>query len=196
MSPDADAGTGDRAGPMLAVPLSTEARFYGKFRAVVSDNDDPKAMGRLRAKVPEVLGDIVAGWALPCTPYAGDGMGLWNIPPVGSGVWIEFEAGDPSRPIWTGCWWGEGQAPADAVAQKIWKTDSGHLIRLDDDAGTIEVEESGGGKITLDGGGIILESNGCKIEITSSGITLDGGGGKVEVTSSSVSVNSGALEVT
>ncbi|MBU0596503.1 phage baseplate assembly protein V, partial [Candidatus Bipolaricaulota bacterium] len=69
-------------------------RHYGKHRAIVTDNEDPRGLGRIRARVPEVLGDVETGWALPCSPYAGDGAGLYAVPDPGAGVWIEFEAGD------------------------------------------------------------------------------------------------------
>ena len=93
---------------------STEpVRFYGKYRGLVVDNNDPQQLGRLKAQVPEVLGEVNSGWALPCVPYAGDGSGQYTVPERGTGVWIEFEAGDPSRPIWSGCWWADGQLPAD-----------------------------------------------------------------------------------
>jgi len=80
-------------------------RFYGKYRGIVLNNIDPLQIGRLQAMVPEVLGEIPSGWALPCAPYAGTGSGFYAIPPIGAGVWVEFEAGDTSRPIWTGAWW-------------------------------------------------------------------------------------------
>ncbi len=75
------------------------------------NNQDPSNLGRLQATVPEVLGEIPTGWALPCAPYAGTGSGLFAVPPVGAGVWIEFEAGDVSRPIWSGAWWATGEVP-------------------------------------------------------------------------------------
>ena len=50
-----------------------ERRFYGKHRGFVVDNADPEQLGRLKLKVPSVLGaDVVTGWALPCVPYGGD----------------------------------------------------------------------------------------------------------------------------
>ena len=76
--------------------------FYGKYRGIVTDNGDPSDLGRLKARVPELLGREETGWALPCAPYAGDGSGLYALPEPGTGVWIEFEAGDLSRPIWSG----------------------------------------------------------------------------------------------
>ncbi len=125
-------------------------RFYGKYRGLVRDNQDPLMIGRLQAAVPEVLGDVTSGWALPCAPYAGPGAGLYAIPPVGAGVWIEFEAGDPSRPIWAGAWWGTAEVPMDEQStlsepsRKILRSDFGLLVSLDDDAQTITLSDAVG----------------------------------------------------
>lgn len=123
-------------------------RFYGKYRGIVSINVDPLSLGRLKAMVPEVLGEIPSSWALPCSPYAGTGCGLFTIPPIGAGVWIEFEAGDVSRPIWTGCWWAAGEPPMDEKGvppqqtTKIWRSDFGLIIALDDLAQTITISDA------------------------------------------------------
>ena len=115
-------------------------RFYGKYRGLVAINVDPQNQGRIRAIVPEVLGVVPSNWCLPCTPYAGSGMpaGLFTIPLLGAGVWIEFEAGDVNRPIWTGCWWGTAQVPLNELGvpsiftSKVLRTDTGLLISLND----------------------------------------------------------------
>lgn len=123
-------------------------RFYGKYRGLVTVNVDPLNLGRIKAMVPEVLGEVPTGWALPCAPYAATVSGLFAIPPPGAGVWIEFEAGDVSRPIWSGAWWATGEVPADekgVPAQpttKILRSESGLLIALDDVAQTITVSDS------------------------------------------------------
>ena len=127
-----------------------EDRFYGKYRGTVTDNQDPNSMGRLKAKVPEVLLDEDTGWALPCAPYAGDGVGAYTIPAVGAGVWIEFEAGDVSRPIWTGCWWPARKLPKDEGGtdatpdMKILRTEQGLLVALNDGSQTISVSDGNG----------------------------------------------------
>lgn len=145
----------------------TRTRFYGKYRGVVSDVNDPENMGRLRAMVPEVLGDVESPWALPCAPYSGDGMGVYTVPPVGAGVWIEFEAGDPSRPIWTGCWWGQNQLPKNeegteaTPAIKIIRTERGTMLTMDDDNQVISLSDENGNNIV-------------KIEVTSGKITVKG----------------------
>jgi hypothetical protein len=108
-------------------------RFHGKYRGLVSDNRDPLNRGRIKARVPEVLGDIDTGWALPCAPYTGKDEGLFAVPPEGAGVWIEFEAGDVSRPIWSGAWWGDGDVPDGALPQqKVFKSGKKLRLKLDD----------------------------------------------------------------
>ena len=155
----------------------------GKFRGVVVDNNDPNQLGRLTARVPDVFGDETSGWALPATPYAGDGVGLYLIPPVGASVWIEFEHGDPEYPIWSGCFWAGGELPASPASPdvKVLKTTAG-TITINDASGAagITIETADGKKIVMDSGGI---------EITV-------GQAVVKLSGPTVSVNSGALEVT
>ncbi len=136
----------------LVAELSEQVRqrYYGKYRGVVQDNEDPRGMGRIRALVPEVLDDQVTPWALPCAPFAGAGAGQYTIPAVESGVWIEFEAGDPARPLWIGGWWAEGQAPEDNAGNtaspplKILRSEQGLMVTLDDDGQAINVSDAKG----------------------------------------------------
>jgi hypothetical protein len=73
-------------------------RFYGLYRGVVEENNDPTGSGKIRLRVPQVLFDVVTDWV-----GAKDAHGVHVNPPViGQGVWVEFEGGDPSFPIWTG----------------------------------------------------------------------------------------------
>ncbi|HYG09239.1 MAG TPA: phage baseplate assembly protein V [Pyrinomonadaceae bacterium] len=162
-------------------------QFYGKYRGTVTDIQDPLMMGRVRAKVPDVLGDQESGWAMACVPFGGSGMGFFALPKVGAGVWIEFEHGDPDYPIWTGCWFGSmAELPPELLAppykKVLLKTEGGHSIVLDDTPGVggITLETSGGQKIVL---------NAMGVEITS------GQGGTIKITGPQVSVNDGALEV-
>jgi uncharacterized protein involved in type VI secretion and phage assembly len=141
----------------LAAQLAEQSRtrLYGKYRGIVTDNADPEGLGRLRAQVPQVMGEEPTPWALPCVPYAGDGVGSYLIPPAGAGVWIEFESGDPSRPIWSGCWWARGEAPesidgASADPEvKITKTGSGLQLVLDDSSQTITLSDGDGNNLAV-----------------------------------------------
>ena len=80
--------------------------YYGKYRAFVIDNKDPHQLGRVRLKIPSVLGDEITSWALPCVPYGGTaGLGWFVVPDVDAQVWAEFEEGDLRHPIWVGTFW-------------------------------------------------------------------------------------------
>jgi uncharacterized protein involved in type VI secretion and phage assembly len=126
-----------------------EGRFFGKYRGKVVENRDPTARGRLQVVVPAVMGEEPV-WALPCVPYAGAGVGFFALPEAGTGVWVEFEAGDPSYPIWTGCFWGDGDIPAaDAEPTiKFWRTEK-LTLRIDDSVGELVIENDSGSVIRL-----------------------------------------------
>ncbi|MDJ0802847.1 MAG: phage baseplate assembly protein V [Desulfobacterales bacterium] len=170
------------------------SHFFGKYRGIVSDTADPTERGRLKVRVPAVLGDLEV-WAMPCVPYAGEGVGLYVLPNAGTGVWVEFEGGDPSYPVWTGCFWGDGQIPDDAdAAVKVLKTDSG-TIRIDDGNDEITIQSTGGSTVTVNGEKIRIEKAGAKITVDGSGVVSEAGSTKADVSSSAFKVNNGALEV-
>lgn len=78
--------------------------FYGKYRGIVVDVNDPEKRGRIRVECPRVLGEQVSGWALPCFP-----IGIIIPPKKDDLVWIEFEEGDKNFPIWTGLFYTTAQ---------------------------------------------------------------------------------------
>src|SRR6185436_12251852 len=99
---------------------------------------------------------------------------------AGAGVWIEFEGGDTSYPIWSGCYWRDDEQPPEAApAVKAIVTKAGHKFLFDDDAGSITLTDSNNNAVTLD----------------SSGITLERGGKKIVISDSQITMNDGALEV-
>jgi uncharacterized protein involved in type VI secretion and phage assembly len=161
--------------------------FFGKYRGVVRDNQDPLMMGRIKAAVQDVTGDDETGWAMPCAPFGGSATGFFALPAVGAGVWIEFEHGDPDFPIWSGCWWGSAAEMPPVLLAPPYKK--------------VMIQTEGGTSITLDDtpgiGGISLETSaGQKLVLSATGIVIDNGmGAKIEMTGPSVSVNDGALEV-
>ncbi len=128
-----------------------EGRYYGKYRGRVTDNADPDNLGRVRATVPRLLGDRETGWALPAFAYGGLAeQGLYAVPAVGAGVWVEFEGGDLSYPIWAGTWYTGGAVPEGATpGRKVFKTASAHKIVLDDDAGTVEIMDANGNSVKM-----------------------------------------------
>jgi Type VI secretion system/phage-baseplate injector OB domain len=168
----------------LVVDLAGEVRdrYWGKYRGIVDEvlEDDPP--GRIIAKVPSVYGDDVKSPpALPAFPYAGDGHGLVALPEVGDGVWIEFEAGDVSHPIWTGCWFANGELPDPAgPQQRVLVTSKNLRLVFDDDAEEIHISHPDGAEITMDSSSLTLQfGETVKVVISSSGIDINDGAFKV-----------------
>lgn len=144
---------------MLEILERVRNRFYGKYRGTVTDVDADTM--RIKAKVPAVLGQQKTGWCMPCVPYAGPSVGIAFLPEEGSGVWIEFEGGDVSYPIWTGCYWRTDEYPEDVTETvKVIITQAGHKILLDDDEETITITDPNNNTITLESSGITLERQG------------------------------------
>ncbi|MGM0554945.1 MAG: phage baseplate assembly protein V [Myxococcota bacterium] len=149
-------------------------RHYGKYRGFVADNEDPRDLGRIKATVPAVLGEESTGWALPCMPWGGSSdQGMYTVPEEGAGVWVEFEGGDVSRPIWTGTFWGKSQGnwehdestgsgnetpkrvdgDTPKPAQKVLRSGSGHTLEFEDDGKKrLRLRHADGHGVDLNGG--------------------------------------------
>lgn len=172
-------------------------RYLGKYRGVVVNNQDPQQMGRIQVIVPDVSELIPTGWAMPCVPFAFLQMGLFVLPPVQAGVWIEFEQGDPDYPIWSGGWWGEGQIPV--LQNADLSTPATPNVVIQNGINTILVHGTPGptsGIVLSAGPHMPAATPSPKIEITPSGIKLSIGPTiGIEITPAGVKINNGALTV-
>jgi uncharacterized protein involved in type VI secretion and phage assembly len=165
-------------------------KYYGKHRGMVLNNIDPMQKARLLVQVPDVLGLGMSSWAMPCVPIAGPQMGLYVVPLIGSGVWVEFEGGDPDYPIWTGGFWGSAaEIPALAFAGIPV---SPNIVLQTTGQNTIVVSDLPGPT-----GGIMLKSTtGASIIVNDTGIYIQNGkGASIVMTGPSVTVNNGALMI-
>lgn len=172
--------------------LETQApkRFYGKYRGTVINNVDPMFMGRLMAIVPDVSNIVPTSWAMPCVPVSGIQMGVYVVPPIGAGVWIEFEHGDPDYPIWTGCFWGS-PAEVPALAQ-AGNPASPSIVLQTTLQNTLSISDLPGPT-----GGLLLKTTtGAMLMINDLGITLSNGKGAIiTLIGPVVDINAGALTI-
>jgi hypothetical protein len=190
-------GTGARQLEDLVAELAEgqRNRYFGKYRGLVTDISDPDQLGRIKATVPAVFGEnATSPWAMPCVPFAGPDHGLVLLPVVGDGVWIEFEGGNISHPIWSGCWWSSGQMPSPhGETVRLLATTAGRKIVIDDDADEISIIHPGGGEITITADEITLSLGACQIKITATEINLNSG--MVKVTTAGASMVNDAFKV-
>lgn len=174
--------------------MSNGNRYFGKYRGTVINNIDPEQRGRLMAMVPDVLGSIPSTWAEPCVPLAGPTgmpMGVYMVPPIGAGIWVEFEQGDPDAPIWAGCRWGSASDIPPLAHAGIPVSPN------------IVIQSAGQNALIISDlpgptGGIMLKSSvGASIIVNDTGIYIQNGQGAVlTLTGPTVNINNGAMTIT
>lgn len=194
-------------------------RHFGKHRGFVVDNQDPEQRARVRVRVPSVLGETDSAWAMPCMPFGGlADQGMMMVPEVDAMVWVEFEAGDVSHPIWTGTSWEAADSvPSEGALSepttRVLKTPSGHVLQFDDaegkeqfrlhhprgaeltidKEGTVALTDAGGSRLKLDAkkNEVVLEdSHGNALTMDSRGVrVVDKSGNKIEMAASGVTVS-------
>jgi uncharacterized protein involved in type VI secretion and phage assembly len=121
------------------------SRFSGVVVGVVTNNQDPEGMGRVKVKFPWLSDEDESNWARVATPMAGKGRGLYLLPEVEDEVLVAFEHGDVRFPYVVGALWnGQDTPPAGNDDGKnnvrVMKSRSGHVIRLTDEDGKEKIE--------------------------------------------------------
>jgi len=170
--------------------MSAKPKYYGKYRGTVINNVDPKQIGRIQVMVPDVSNIMLSSWAMPCAPVAGINNGMFALPMIGSGVWIEFEQGDPDYPIWVGGFWGTA-AEVPVLSHLVPPAVPGITMQTPLKNGIVISDVPG------PTGGIQLQTaTGAMISVTDIGITISNGKGAIiTMTGPTVDINAGALTV-
>lgn len=133
-------------------------QYFGKYRARVTDINDPEKRGRIRVQCPSVIGTGKSPWCEVCSPVAYEGGGDFCLPKVGDTVWVEFEEGNPNKPIWVGSWWSIENTPVSDY----------------NSAQSIRIIEFDGSRIQMSSEGVTITCAGSEIQLTSSGVYIKG----------------------
>lgn len=196
---------------------SSEQKFFGNYRGVVEADNDPLTSGRVRIRIFGVYDDILTGdlpWAIPSDPLMGgiSGWGGFIVPDVGSHVWVFFEAGDPTQPVYFGGAPARPHGPPEATENgtyprnKVFRTKAGHVIEIDDSEGgnRIRVHHSSGTDIAIDDGGNMTYTCVGNVDRVIKGNlteTVDGSvkrhskGGTDETSDSEISINGSRVNI-
>jgi uncharacterized protein involved in type VI secretion and phage assembly len=132
-------------------------RIYGVVMGLVTNNQDPDGMGRVRVKFPWLSDDHESWWARVATPMAGPNRGIYFLPEVDDEVLVAFEHGDLRFPYVIGSLWNGKDAPPETNDDgknnlRLIHSRSGHLIRLDDTDGDEKIEiidKTGNNSVTI-----------------------------------------------
>lgn len=165
--------------------------YYGLYRGTVESVEEGDSLGIISVKIPDVFGaDHTVSRVRPCSPFAGDKHGFVAIPEPGDGVWIQFEAGKTSLPVWIGFWWASGEIPEPkGKLVRSFITTKGHKFVLDDDADEITLLHSGGAEMKMTGSDVTITIGNASIEMSSSEIKLAvGPTSSLKITSSEIAI--------
>lgn len=146
---------------------SQRHRVYGLVLGIVSNNEDPDTMGRVKVKYHMLNQEVESDWCRVISIYAGTSRGSFFIPEVDDEVVLGFEYGDVNFPFVIGSVYnGVDKPPAGQDENKKnnlkrIRSRSGHEFTFDDTDG----EE----KITLvdckEKRSIVIDVSGKKITI-------------------------------
>jgi uncharacterized protein involved in type VI secretion and phage assembly len=176
-------------------------RIHGVVIGIVTNNQDPEGLGRVKVRFPWLSADHESGWARVAAPMAGNDRGFYTLPEVDDEVLVAFEHGRVDYPYVLGALWnGKDKPPASNDDGKnnirVFKSRSGHIVRLDDTDGSEKIEildaegkqslvfDTAASTITLTADkDVVIESKSGMVKITGKKgveITAPDGAGKLE----------------
>jgi len=182
---------------LVKVAEYQRTHFFGKYRGTVKTVGEEENLGYITAVVHEVFGeDFETDWAAPAAAFAGDKHGLVALPEVDDGVWIEFEAGDASRPIWSGFWWADGEMPEPkGPLIRTFITSKGHKLILDDENNEVKLLHADGAELTMTDSDVTIKIGQSTVKLSDSEISLENGtSGSIKISSSGVDLGNGAVK--
>lgn len=170
-----------------------ESRIYGVVVGIITNNQDPDELGRVKVKIPRISGEDESNWARVVSFMSGDDRGAFFLPDVDDEVLVAFEYGDINMPYVIGSLWNGKDLPPETNSDgknniRVIKSRSGHVIRLDDtdDEGKIEIVDN---KENM----IIIDTKDEKISIKSNkDIEISAPDGKVSIEANDIEVKSKA----
>ena len=178
---------------LLSAPPHTD-RFYGLTVGIVTNNQDPDNLGRVKVRFPWLSDEEESHWARVLSPMAGKERGIYFLPEVEDEVLVAFEHGMMEFPYVLGALWNGKDAPPATNDDgknnlRVIKSRSGHVIILDDTAGeeNITIADKTGKNM------IVISSKENMISIMAdSDITLESTNGKLKLSGKGIEIKSGA----
>lgn len=145
-------------GMNLLIPTGQDGRFYGVTIGIVTNNQDPDKLGRIKVKFPWLSDSDESYWARVLTPMAGNDRGFYFLPEVDDEVLVAFEQGQVEFPYILGALWNGKDKPPTTNSdgknnQRMIKSRSGHVIILDDTENKEQIvirDKTGKNEIVID----------------------------------------------
>ncbi|PCR92241.1 phage baseplate assembly protein V [Natrinema ejinorense] len=175
---------------------------------IVTDNEDPKDLGRVKLRFPWRDADDESHWARIATEMAGAEYGTYFLPEIDDEVLVAFENGDIHKPFVIGSLWNGKQKPPRKNGDgnndvREVRSRSDHVIAFDDaDDGSITIRTTGGNEIVIDDSGS-SETIRIRDDSNDNSITLDSTGGtvaidaksEIELSASTISLDGNSVKI-
>ena len=169
-------------------------RVFGVVVAVVTNNQDPDGVGRVKLRFPWLSDTDESQWARIAAPMAGKDRGAYFLPEVDDEVLVAFEQGDIHYPYVLGALWNSVDTPPASNGDgknnlRVLKSRSGHIVKLNDEDGkeTVEIVDKTGKN------SIVIDTAGNTVTITSDkDITLKAANGTITLDAQKIAVKSSA----
>jgi uncharacterized protein involved in type VI secretion and phage assembly len=169
---------------------SQMGRIYGVVTGVVTNNQDPDGLGRVKVRFDWLSDQDESRWARMAAPMAGSAYGAYFLPEVDDEVVVAFDHGQMDYPYILGVLWNGKAKPPESNSdgknnKRTLKSRSGHIIRLDDSDGAEKIEiidKSGENTIVISTADntitikakadITIQSSGGKLSLSGKGIEI------------------------
>lgn len=178
----------------LVLPGDNLRHFYGVTVGVVTNNQDPDGMGRVKVSLPWLSDEDESNWARMATPMAGNERGTYFLPEVEDEVLVAFEHGLVEYPFVIGALWNGNDKPPESNGDgenntRMIKSRSGHIIRLLDKDGEEKIEIIDKNEKNS----IVISSSDDTITITAdSDLTIQSSNGTLKLSGNGVEIESQA----
>lgn len=174
-------------------------RYYSIYRAIVVQNDDPSARNQLKVAIPGIQGGEVL-WALPRNQHGSEQTGFkYLAPAIGDIVYVSFEGGDPSKPLWEYHSWSSGQMPKILDAPHVcgFVTPNGISVLFDDSSGMLDLYLPGKARIYAKDKVTLVSDNDVQISSIDGVVAANTGanGGVINIRSLTEKINQLVSEV-
>lgn len=161
-------------------------RYYGVAIGIVTDNNDPDKLARVKVKYPWLSDDAESWWGRVMAPGAGKDCGVVWLPQVGDEVLVAFEHGDIRFPmVLGGLWNGVDTVPFDygqgldagKVTYSGFVSRTGHEISFVESSGKSQISlKSEDGAVT-----VVLDQTNKTVSVQSSDKVVIDAQGDVEI---------------
>ncbi len=172
--------------------------------AVVTQNEDPDNLCRVKVSFPWHEKPSESYWARLATPMAGADRGLVVIPEVGDEVLVAFEREDVRFPYVLGGLWNGKEKPPRSNGdgrndERIWQSRKKHYLLFNDGSqGVVELAHERGRRVRFDDNGIVVEDengNSVRIDSNANSVTIEAVG-SLKIKAASITIEAtGTLDL-